>query len=87
MTTVRIIREKVRLDACAKDDRIHVPYSPGASWATIGAVTLVKIKPLAKEGMAQIKYKSRYGKEPKVHKVNLPMGTMVEREREATAAD
>lgn len=87
MTTVRIIKEKVRLDACVKDDRIRVSYSPNSSWASIGAVTLLKIKPLAKEGMAQIKFKSRYGKNAKVHKADLPMDTMVEREREATDAD
>lgn len=87
MTIVRIIKERLRLDACTAEMDIDVPYSANTSWKSVGSVRLLKIKPLAKAAMVQVKVRSRYGKDARVQKFDIPGATMVEHEREATEAD
>lgn len=82
-----IIKETLRLDQCEPGDAIRVPYSPNASWKSIGCVTLVKIKPLAKAGMVQVKFTPRFTRKPTVQKADIPSSIMVERERVTVDAD
>lgn len=80
----RIVTERVRLDACAREDDITVRTGPGSIW--LGQVAIVNLKPIA-GGRLQMKYRKRFQPGATVRKIDLDAGVIVEREREAVEAD
>lgn len=76
---IRQIVETLRLDACARGDVITIPYSPTGSWKTLGQVILDKIKPLAKSGRVQIKYRTQGDPRATVRKYDLSGDLQVKR--------
>lgn len=71
-------RESLRLDACAEGDIVHIAHSPNGSWKTLGRVRILKIKPLAKHGRVQIKFRTD-NDAATVRKIELDGGLQVQR--------
>lgn len=83
---VRIVRERLRLDACRQGDEITIPHSPTGSWKKIGRVVVDRIKALPR-GLVQIKYRDAERPGAVVQKVDLDGGIVVDRIRPATEED
>jgi uncharacterized protein YfcZ (UPF0381/DUF406 family) len=77
----KMVKETIRLDQCQERDRIRISHGMrGATEWFGGNFVLVKIKPMP-NGLVQIKYRSQFGKNPTVQKMNLGGESIVERTR------
>lgn len=72
-------KQQLMIRDAVKGNTVRIPYSSNTSWKSVGAVEIVKIKPIAK-GMVQIKYLPMYTRNATIQKVDMPGDVKVTRE-------